>query len=360
MSIAALVSGGVDSSVMLHILNETSEKPVIFYIKISMEDEMGQLDDCNFRDDLQIVAQLAKKYGCKFEIADLHTDYWNTVVQYTIETVKKGLTPNPDIMCNKMIKFGIFDTNFGTNFDYLCTGHYATTTKLNSKTYLSTAKDRFKDQTYFLSALNSKQISRIGFPIGHLLKKEVREIAHQQNLPSASRPDSQGICFLGKINYSDFLKRYLGEKEGLIVEAESGKIWGKHQGYWFYTIGQRHGLKLGQGPWYVVGKHTPDNTIFISKNIDNELFRDSTIFLDDFNYINEIPDGLNFSSIKFKIRHSPEFNAGTIKISNNKAVIHSEISLSGVAPGQFAVVYDKDEKYCLASGIISNKETINN
>jgi len=354
MNTAALVSGGVDSSVMLHLLKEQGVNPVIFYIKISMEDELGQFDDCTFRDDLQIVAQLAKKYNCKFEIADLHKDYWENVVNYTIQTVKNGLTPNPDILCNKIIKFGIFDEKFGADFDFLATGHYANTQKINQYSYLTTAKDQHKDQTYFLSALNQHQISRIQFPIGNLLKKEVRQIAINQNLPSANRPDSQGICFLGKINYNDFLERYLGKKEGNIVEAETGKIWGKHQGFWFYTIGQRHGLKLGQGPWYVVGKNKEENIIYISKGITNELLKEKVIFLNDFKFISNIPEFVNLSAIKFKIRHTPEFTSGTLEIEGNHAVIKSNVAISGIAAGQFGVVYDKDEKFCLASGVIAN------
>jgi len=350
--IAALVSGGVDSSVMLHLLKEQDENPVIFYIKISMEDELGQLDDCNFRDDLAIVTQLAKKYALKFEIVDLHKEYWETVVKYTIDTVKNGLTPNPDILCNKIIKFGLFDEKAGHNFDFLATGHYATTTLHSGKVYLTTATDRFKDQTYFLSALDANQIRRIMFPIGKLVKSQVRDIAQQAKLPSAHRPDSQGICFLGKINYSDFLERYLGVKSGDIVEAESGKILGKHRGFWFYTIGQRHGLGMSQGPWYVVDKNTDENIIFVSKGLDSVLLSDSTISLSNFGFINPVPEGMFVDTIKFKIRHTPEFTEGTIAISGTDAIISSKKSVSGIAPGQFGVVYDYSETFCLGSGII--------
>lgn len=350
--IAALVSGGVDSSVMLHILAGKGLSPDIFYIRISMEDELGQLDDCSFREDLEIVMQLAKKYNCRFEIADLHHDYWQTVVRYTIDTVKSGKTPNPDILCNRIIKFGLFDERYGKDYKWLATGHYANTLVLNDEIFLATARDKKKDQTYFLSGLTAEQIARIMFPIGFLTKPEVRKIARDEKLPSASRPDSQGICFLGKINYQQFLLRYLGTKEGDIVEAETGKIWGKHKGYWFYTIGQRHGLGLGQGPWYVSAKNTEENIIFITKGLNSQSLKENTVYLEDFHFINHNLSGFDLENIKFKIRHTPEFTAGKLSVEGSKAKIESEKAIIGLAPGQYGAVYDKDEKVCLGAGVI--------
>ena len=225
MTIAALVSGGVDSSVVVHLLKEQGYDPAIFYIRIGMEDEEGYID-CPAEEDIEITQYIARKYGCKFEEVNLHKEYWENVVSYTIESVRKGLTPNPDIMCNKMIKFGAFEQKCGHNFDKIATGHYACTEVVDGTTFMATAKDPVKDQTDFLAQLNSRQISKLMFPIGHLMKSEVREIATAAKLPSATRKDSQGICFLGKINYNDFIRRYLGEKEGKIVELETGKILG--------------------------------------------------------------------------------------------------------------------------------------
>ncbi|MEG2666868.1 MAG: tRNA 2-thiouridine(34) synthase MnmA, partial [Bacteroidales bacterium] len=269
MNIAALVSGGVDSSVVVHRLKEQGYDPVIFYIRIGMENEQGFVD-CPSEEDIEITTYIARKYGCKFEIVSLHQEYWENVVQYTIDTVKRGLTPNPDMMCNKLIKFGAFEQKYGKDFDKIATGHYATTTEYHSKTFLSTAKDSFKDQTYFLGQINYMQVSKLMFPIGDLYKKEVREIAAQAKLPSATRKDSQGICFLGKINYNDFIRRYLGEKKGPIIELETGRKLGEHQGFWFHTIGQRKGLGLSGGPWYVVGKNVEENIIYASRGYDTE------------------------------------------------------------------------------------------
>ena len=253
MNIAALVSGGVDSSVVVHLLKEQGYTPDIFYIRIGMEDEEGYID-CPAEEDIEITTFIAKKYGCRFEEVNLHKEYWDNVVSYTIDSVRKGLTPNPDVMCNRMIKFGAFIDKRGEGYNRIATGHYATTETIDGTTFLATAKDPIKDQTDFLTQLTYPQIAKAMFPIGHLMKSEVREIASVAHLPSADRKDSQGICFLGKINYNDFLRRYLGEKEGKIVELETGKVLGTHKGYWFHTIGQRKGLFLSGGPWFVVKK----------------------------------------------------------------------------------------------------------
>ena len=227
MEIAALVSGGVDSSVVVHQLKEAGYDPTIFYIRIGMEDKDGYID-CPAEEDIEITSYIAKKYGCRFEIVSLHDEYWDRVVSYTIDSVKRGLTPNPDMMCNKYIKFGCFEDKWGKDFDKIATGHYATTTEIDGKVWLSTAKDPVKDQTDFLGQITRLQIQKLMFPIGHLMKSEVRAIAEQQKLPSAKRKDSQGICFLGKINYNDFIERYLGKRTGKIVELETGKVLGKH------------------------------------------------------------------------------------------------------------------------------------
>ena len=211
MNIAALVSGGVDSSVVVHLLKEQGYTPDIFYIRIGMEDEEGYID-CPAEEDIEITTFIAKKYGCRFEEVNLHKEYWDNVVSYTIDSVRKGLTPNPDVMCNRMIKFGAFIDKRGEGYNRIATGHYATTENIDGTTFLATAKDPIKDQTDFLTQLTYPQIAKAMFPIGHLMKSEVREIASAAHLPSADRKDSQGICFLGKINYNDFLRRYLGEK----------------------------------------------------------------------------------------------------------------------------------------------------
>lgn len=353
MEIAALVSGGVDSSVTVHLLKEQGYDPTIFYIKIGMEDEHGYID-CPAEDDMVIVNWLAKKYGCRCEMVSLHEEYWEHVVSYTIENVRRGLTPNPDMMCNKMIKFGYFEKNWGNGFDKISTGHYATTTEQDGKLYLSTAKDAVKDQTYFLGQITTQQLSKIMFPIGGYEKSEVRRIAEEARLISAQRKDSQGICFLGKIHYNDFIKRYLGEKPGKIVELESGKILGSHRGFWFHTIGQRKGIGLSGGPWFVVKKDIENNVIYVSNGYDPETQYGKVVNLKGFNFISGDPFG-EFEGerdIAFKIRHTPEFTKGTLEKIGDIYRIRSEEKIQGIAAGQFGVLYDTDSRLCYGSGEI--------
>ena len=353
MNIAALVSGGVDSSVVVHQLKEAGYDPTIFYIRIGMEDKDGYID-CPAEEDIEITTYIARKYGCKMEVVSLHEEYWENVVSYTIDAVKRGLTPNPDMMCNKLIKFGCFEQKWGKEFDKTATGHYATTTELNGKVYLSTAKDKFKDQTDFLAQVDYLQISKLMFPIGNLLKSEVRDIAEKQGLPSAKRKDSQGICFLGKINYNDFIERYLGKRTGKIIELETGKILGKHNGYWFHTIGQRKGLGLSGGPWFVIKKDIRRNIIYVSNGYGVETQFGKTINLQGFNFITEDPWGEfdDEREITFKIRHTPEFTHGRIRRIGDLYRIESVEKIQGIAPGQFSVVYDKESHLCLGSGMI--------
>lgn len=357
MKIAALVSGGVDSSVVVHQLKEQGYDPTIFYIRIGMEDEQGYID-CPAEEDIEITTYIAKKYGCKMEVVSLHEEYWENVVSYTIDAVKRGLTPNPDMMCNKLIKFGCFEQKWGHEFDKIATGHYATTTEINSKTWLSTAKDHVKDQTYFLGQIDYLQVSKLMFPIGNLLKSEVRAIAAQAGLPSAQRKDSQGICFLGKINYNDFIRRYLGERKGKIVELETGKILGKHDGYWYHTIGQRKGLGLSGGPWFVIKKDTKRNIVYVSNGYDPETQYGKVVNLAGFCFITEDVwgDFEGSKDITFKIRHTPEFTRGRIEKIGDLYRIYSDDKVQGIASGQFGVVYDSDSKLCIGSGMIANDE----
>lgn len=367
MNIAALVSGGVDSSVVVHLLKEQGYTPDIFYIRIGMEDEEGYID-CPAEEDIEITQWIAKKYGCRFEEVNLHKEYWDNVVSYTIESVRRGLTPNPDVMCNKLIKFGAFEDRRGHDYDRIATGHYARTAEFltpnaEPRTFLATAVDPIKDQTDFLSQLEYRQISKLLFPIGGMMKSEVRTIAHEAHLPSADRKDSQGICFLGKINYNDFIKRYLGEREGKIVELETGKVLGTHKGYWFHTIGQRKGLYLSGGPWFVVRKDIDENVLYVSQGYDPAAAHGKQITLMGFRLLSgkwrtengelmdKLPEGV--IDVKFKIRHTPEFHQGHIcRLPDGLVRIDSDEPIQGIAAGQYATIYDNDAHLVVASGMI--------
>jgi tRNA-specific 2-thiouridylase len=278
-------------------------------------------------------------------------------MQYALRTVKEGLTPNPDIMCNRMIKFGYFNERWGKDYDKVATGHYATTIiGDDGLTYLGTAPDPVKDQTDFLARITYPQLAHAMFPIGDIPKSRVRELAIEAALPNAYRRDSQGICFLGKINYNDFIRRHLGEKPGAIVELETGRKLGQHRGYWFHTIGQRKGLGLSGGPWYVVKKNVHDNVVYVSQGYDTEKQYGRELHLDEMHWITRDPQ---ITEVTFKNRHMPEFiPARLTHLGNREYVIESAEKVQGIAPGQFAVIYSPDHRICYGSGIITG-QTVN-
>ncbi len=210
--VAVLLSGGVDSSVVLYELFRQGLHPDCFYIKIGPEEETEW--DCSSEEDLEMATAVARKYGCRLDVIDCHREYWENVTRYTMDKVRAGLTPNPDVMCNQLIKFGAFEEKMGHDYDITATGHYAQTEWHDGRKWLVAAPDPVKDQTDFLAQLHPWQLRKAVFPIGHMMKDEVRRIALEERLVNANRKDSQGICFLGKINYNEYLRRYLGEQPG--------------------------------------------------------------------------------------------------------------------------------------------------
>ena len=312
--------------------------------------------DCSAEEDIEMCNLIAHRYGLPLEVVSLHEEYWDNVMEYALRTVKAGLTPNPDMMCNRMIKFGYFEQRWGKDFDLTATGHYATTCEIDGTKYLATAVDPVKDQTDFLAQITYDQLRHLIFPIGDMPKSRVREIAQQVNLPNAGRKDSQGICFLGQINYNDFIRRHLGEKKGPIIEIETGRKLGEHNGYWFHTIGQRKGLGLSGGPWYVVKKNVLDNAIYVSNGYGTSKQYGREIHLDEMHFISGNPwqgsDGTH--EITFKNRHTPHFAKGHLThVEGNQWLIESDEDIQGIAPGQFAVIYDKDSHLCYGSGVIT-------
>ncbi len=353
MKIAVLISGGVDSAVVVHRLVEQGHTLHLFYIRIGMRDGRG---DCSSDDDITMCNMIAKRYGLPLEVVDLQEEYWDHVMAYALETVKAGLTPNPDIMCNRMIKFGYFEQRWGHEFEMTATGHYATTTMIDGVKYLSTAVDAVKDQTDFLARITGEQLSHLMFPIGELPKSEVRRIAAEAHLPNATRRDSQGICFLGQIDYNDFLRRELGERRGPIIEIETGRKIGEHKGYWFHTIGQRKGLGLSGGPWYVVKKNVASNAVYVTGGYGAKRQYGKDIVLREMHVISRAPwqesDGQ--VEVTFKNRHMPAFIPGTLRRGTDDTwLLHSVEPVQGIAPGQFAVLYDREHRLCYGSGVIS-------
>ncbi len=374
--IALLLSGGVDSSVVAYELHRQGLEFDSFYIKIGPEDDKEW--DCSSEEDLEMATAVAHKYGTKLEIIDCHKEYWDQVTRYTMDKVRSGFTPNPDVMCNRLIKFGAFHEKKGHEYDIIATGHYAQTEIIDGKKWLVTSPDPVKDQTDFLAQIYDWQLQKAIFPIGHYQKGEVREIAEREHLVNAKRKDSQGICFLGKINYNDYIRRYLGENPGDCIEYETGKFIGKHKGLWFHTIGQRKGLGFGGGPWFVIKKDMEKNILYLSKGYDPETAYKDEFLIHDLHILTESPSADNCRariseplnnerpsvlppvgelegvSITFKIRHTAEHHKALL-IDNHDGTytVKSEQKIHGVAPGQFCVIYDEQHHRCFGSGEIT-------
>ncbi len=350
MKIAMLVSGGVDSSVSLKLLKDAGHDIRAFYIKIWLEDELSSAEECPWEEDVEYARALCEKVGVPLEIVPLQREYNERIIRYSLAETRAGRTPNPDMLCNPEIKFGVFYDFFGKNFDKIATGHYAQVEMHDGTAYLKRSKDSVKDQSYFLSRLSQEQLSRALFPIGHLEKKEVRALAEKFGLPTAKRKDSQGLCFLGKIPFDEFLKKHLGVKEGDFVEYGTEKKLGRHNGFWFYTIGQRHGIGLSGGPWYVVKKDTEKNIVYISRDPKegDEALRNNFI-LENVHWIADVPRGDKKLSVK--IRHGEhEYPCALSSRQDGHLKVTLDGTDRGIAPGQFAVLYDGE--YCLGGGTI--------
>ena len=295
---------------------------------------------------------VASRYGCRLEVVDCHKEYWDRVTRYTMDKVRAGFTPNPDVMCNRLIKFGAFHEKRGRDYDLIATGHYACTeTDAEGRKWLVTSPDPVKDQTDFLAQIYDWQLRKALFPIGHYVKDEVREIALREHLVTARRKDSQGICFLGKVNYNDYLRRYLGERPGDVLELETGKRIGSHRGLWFHTIGQRHGLGFGGGPWYAVKKDVERNILYVSHGFEPRTAYRQDFPIHDFHFLTMPVD---MQRITFKIRHTPEYHPAVLEQTGpGSYIVHAEQPIQGVAPGQFCVVYDERHHRCYGSGEIT-------
>ena len=349
MKIAVLVSGGVDSSVALKLLKEQGHDVTAFYLKIWLEDELSYLGDCPWQEDLEYARAVCKQLDVPLEVISLQKEYWDQVVSYTVAEAQAGRTPNPDILCNQRIKFGAFFDKIDNSFSKVATGHYAQVKFEKGQYHLYKGPDPVKDQTYFLSYLSQEQLARALFPIGNRNKAQVRQLAEQFNLPTKARKDSQGICFLGKLRFSEFLKYHLGEKPGNLVEVETGEIVGTHNGYWFYTLGQRQGLGLAGGPWYVVSKDIDQNSVYISRNYYAQDKSRDSFNIGNLNWVGTLPEK---TELGIKIRHGKMITPARVMFDDQNKTLSVKLSGrdQGIAPGQFAVLYDGDR--CLGSGII--------
>ena len=350
--IAVLLSGGVDSAVVVHELAQQGLQPDCFYIKIGPDEEEEW--DCTSEEDMEMATAVAHKYGCRLEIVDCHREYWDQVTRYTMDKVRAGLTPNPDVMCNRLIKFGAFHEKRGHDYDLIATGHYAQTEMDDDgRKWLVTSPDPVKDQTDFLAQIYDWQLKKALFPIGHYMKDEVRIIAEREHLVNAKRKDSQGICFLGKINYNEYIRRFLGEQPGDVIELETGRCIGQHRGLWFHTIGQRKGMGFGGGPWFVVKKDVEKNILYVSHGYDPETAYKQDFSVHDFHYLTPLREGESLPRrVTFKIRHTPGYLPAKLEQTAEGFTVHADAPIHGVAPGQFCVVYDEQHHRCFGSAEI--------
>lgn len=349
MKIAMLLSGGVDSSVALRLLAEEGHDLRAFYLKVWLEDEVAALGECPWEEDLGYVRSSCEQLDVALDVIPLQKEYLDTVIAYALDELRAGRTPSPDIMCNQRIKFGAFLDHLDSSFDRIASGHYAQLDEAGGDVLLKRAPDPVKDQTYFLSNLVQAQLRQLLFPIGHLLKSDVRQLAADFELPTVDRKDSQGICFLGKVQYRDFIQFHLGERRGNIIDRETGKTLGEHKGYWFHTIGQRFGLGLSGGPWYVVEKVLNDNAILVSHQQQNDGRQRSTFDVHHMNWISSNPV-FKDSELQVKLRHGPECTSCTIRPQGDRLKVELAQPDSGIAAGQHAVFYDGD--ICLGGGVI--------
>lgn len=339
------MSGGVDSSVTAALLKEQGYNVVGVYMKNWTKSLPGF--ECPWKEDFQDAKRVAVQLGIDFKVFDFETQYKQKVVDYMIEEFKLGHTPNPDIMCNQEIKFKLFlETSLQDGADLIATGHYAST----KNGQLLKAKDQNKDQTYFLYRITKKALQKTLFPLGNYTKPQVRKLAKEFNLATATKKESMGICFVGKVGIKEFLNQYLKTVPGDVVD-DAGQIIGKHDGAIFYTIGQRHGLNIGGGlPYYVTGKDMVKNQVYVTTDIDDKNLWSSRIKLTNVHWIDDLPKNLNVST---RIRHRGPLVSGQItNINKNSKQLNIELKdeVRALTSGQSAVLYQGD--VVLGGGII--------
>lgn len=353
------LSGGVDSSVALIKLLEEGYDVEAMYMRnwdsAVNNDVLGNpdlMDDvCPQERDYQDAKKVAKRLGVKLHRVDFIEEYWNSVFEYFLSEYKKNRTPNPDILCNKEIKFKTFlDKAMSLGADYIAMGHYARVIHDKDKHYLLRGIDSNKDQTYFLSQLSSDQLARALFPIGDMLKPDVRSLARKYELEVADKKDSTGVCFIGERNFKEFLMNYIPANPGDIVTID-GKVVGTHDGVMYYTIGQRKGLHIG-GPgeaWFVCGKDTLKNQLIVGQGSATELLYGNRVILTDVNIINnDISDGEEITA-KFRYRQLDE-EIIVHFIEDGKVEVNCKRPVKAITPGQACVFYRGE--YCLGGGTI--------
>ena len=384
--VCVAISGGVDSSTAAYLLKEQGHE-VIGMFMINWHDRDGIVSpECQIHDDELFAKMVCKKLDIPLHIIDLSETYFTRVTEYMFKEYEAGRTPNPDVLCNREIKFDAFlEEALKLGVDYVATGHYCqktTTIDENGKEiyHLIAGADNNKDQSYFLCQLNQYQLSKALFPIGHLEKPEVRRIAEEQGLATAKRKDSQGICFVGKVNLPDFLKQKLKAKEGDIVEIpgtyweydsfeykymprkicynkNDGKVIGKHNGAHFFTIGQSKYLGIGgrKEKMFVIGTDIVNNIVYVGEGQYHPGLYKQSLYIkyEDWHCVcpnkNELFDG---AKLNVRIRYRQPLQTATIRTTNNGVIVFFDEPQRGITSGQFAAFYTDDNEL-IASGVIN-------
>lgn len=367
IKVVIAMSGGVDSAVSAALLKKAGFHVTGVFMKCwSAENSLSKM--CTAEEDGYWARRAAAALNIPFYSVDLVKEYKDKIVDYFVSEYRAGRTPNPDVMCNNEIKFGVFYDRVMNDFraDYIATGHYARLQReaRNSKykildfnererggrneiVKLLRGVDKNKDQTYFLHRVPGEKLANVIFPIGEYKKEEVRELARKFNLPNAEKKDSQGLCFIGKVNISDFLKEYIPIKHGDIITTRGIKI-GKHEGVQYYTVGQRKGIGVGGGvPYYVIKKEIKTNTLVVGTRYDKDLFENS-LRLEDVVWINDSPDVP--TQVQASIRYRQEPQKAVLKKGADGFVLNFEEPQRAVTSGQSATIYKGEE--VLGGGII--------
>src|SRR6218665_844162 len=338
------MSGGVDSSLTAALLTEQGYKVTGVYMKNWTQDLPGMR--CPWADDLADAKRVAVQLGIDFKVFDFENDYRQKVVEYMIDEYKHGRTPNPDIMCNQEVKFKLFlESALEDGADMIATGHYA---RVKDGVLLQ-AVDTNKDQTYFLYRVTGTALQKTLFPLGEFTKPMVREMAKERGLYTAAKKDSQGICFVGQIGIREFLSQYVEQQAGSIIDKQTGKVLGQHDGAIFYTIGQRHGLDVGGGlPYYVVGKDMDKNEVYVTTNLNDDSLWRPEVTVVNAHWINEQPqEGM----YQVRVRHRAPLINAKLSYTNDKEVkLVLDSPERAIAPGQSVVIYG--EAVCLGGGIV--------
>lgn len=352
------MSGGVDSSVTALLLKQQGYDVVGIFMK--NWDDTDESGFCTATEDYEDVVKVANQIGIPYYAVNFEKEYWDKVFTYFLDEYKAGRTPNPDVMCNKEIKFKAFlDHAFNLGADYVATGHYARVVQESDHVMMLRGTDQNKDQTYFLNQLSEEQLAKTMFPLGGLAKPEVREIAKEHHLATASKKDSTGICFIGERNFKEFLSQYLPAKKGE-VRTIDGELKGYHDGLMYYTNGQRQGLGIGGpgGPWFVCGKDIEKNILYIAAGFHNKSLYSKGLIAEKVNWINGEPEDVTLTcTAKFRYRQEDR-PVKVTKESNGRIKVIFDEPERAITPGQSVVFYQGD--VCLGGAtidIILNQET---